>query len=212
MEKKTVKELMYNNKKISLNKEITFYSDGSYERNGVIRYGNSNGNYLKMSLYDINGKEHKVFLHTLMLCIFVSDRPSEEHEVDHIDRNKCNNAVSNLRWVTRKLNIENKTETKKLGELQFIKLFHDNENKYNLSYDVVHHRIFNLNWTFDKAMNTPLIQRNDRTEGRIKGNEKRKTDLRKWYDKQENKNVSYKTFYARVKRYGYTKEEAISKT
>ena len=93
MEKVTLKELWYNNRHIKLNKEITLYSDGSYERNGVRRYGNSNGKYLKMSLYDESGKEIKVFMHTLTLCVFKSDRLSPEYEVDHIDRNKMNNNI-----------------------------------------------------------------------------------------------------------------------
>lgn len=212
MEKVTLKELWYNNRHIKLNKEITLYSDGSYERNGVRRYGNSNGKYLKMSLYDESGKEIKVFMHTLTLCVFKSDRPSPEYEVDHIDRNKHNNDVSNLRWVTRRLNMENKSDIKTLGDSTFIEKFYDSENPYKLSYDIVHHRIFNLGWDFEKAMMTPRVSRNERTEGRIAGNEKRKSELRKWFDLQENKyKISYKTFYQRVKLYGMTKEEALNR-
>lgn len=212
MERREIKEVWYNNKHIVLNKELVLYSDGSYERNGIRRYGNSNGNYLKMSLYDAEGKEHKVFMHTLILCVFGSDRPSEEYEVDHIDRNKHNNDISNLRWATRRLNIENKNDRKELNGSLFIKLFNEAENPYELSYDVVHHRVYNLGWSFEKAINTPRIDRSTRTEGRLAGNEKRKTELRKWFDKQENKyKISYKTFYHRIKYYGMSKEEALNK-
>ena len=80
MERREIKEVWYNNKHIVLNKELVLYSDGSYERNGIRRYGNSNGNYLKMSLYDIEGKENLSifqgigdnFCHThnlILLCI-----------------------------------------------------------------------------------------------------------------------------------------------
>lgn len=209
MEKRTLKELYHNNKLIKLNKEITFYSDGSYTRNdGVRRYGNSNGNYLKMSLYDTEGKEHKVFMHTLILCIFISDRPSAEYEVDHIDRNKRNNNVNNLRWVTRRINIENKAERKGLNCSLFIKLFNESENKFNLSYDTVHHRVYNLGWSFEKAMMTPVIARSAKTKAREEGYNKRKTELRRWFDKQESK-VSFRTFRARVKLYGWSKEDAL---
>ena len=212
MEQKTIKDVWYNNKHIVLNKELTLFSDGSYVRNGIRRYGNSNGNYLKMSLYDTEGKEYKVFMHTLILCVFGSDRPSEEYEVDHIDRNKHNNDIANLRWVTRKLNVENKSDMKELSGSLFVKLFNESDNKFSLSYDVVHHRVYNLGWSFEKAMSTPLIKRNAKTEGRVAGNEKRKNDLRKWFDKQENKyKISYKTFYHRVKYYGMSKEEALNR-
>ena len=212
MERREIKEVWYNNKHIVLNKELVLYSDGSYERNGIRRYGNSNGNYLKMSLYDIEGKEHKVFMHTLILCVFGSDRPSEEYEVDHIDRNKHNNDIYNLRWVTRKLNVANKNDMKEFNGSLFIKLFNEADNRFNLSYDVIHHRVYNLGWDFEKAVSTPLIKRNEITEGRVTGWEKRKTDLHKWFDKQENKyKISYKTFYHRVKYYGMSKEEALSR-
>lgn len=211
MESIKLKEVTYNNKLIKLNKEITIYSDGSYARaDGVRRYGNSNGNYLKMSLYDENGKEHKVFMHTLILCVFGSDRPSEDYEVDHIDRNKHNNDISNLRWVIRKLNIVNKADRKQYGDKSFVEIFYQSKNPYNLSYDVVHHRLFNLKWDLTKALNTPLIERNAVTERRKQGHEKRKSELRKWYDEQEvEEKVPYKKFYHRVKVYGMDKEKAI---
>ena len=77
MKEITLNEVHYNNRLIKMAKPVTFYSDGSYMReNGIRRYGSSNGRYLKMSICDREGKEHKVFMHTLILCIFVSDRPS----------------------------------------------------------------------------------------------------------------------------------------
>ena len=209
MKEITLNELYYNNRLIKLNKPVTFYSDGSYMReHGTRRYGNSNGRYLKMSLYDRKGKEHKVFIHTLMLCIFVSDRPSRHHEVDHIDRDTTNNDVSNLRWVTRKHNCENKKSNVSINEELFIKQFNEADNPFNLTKACVHHRVFYYGWDFKKAMNTPSIGKGEKTENKVAGYEGRKTNLRKWFDSQDS-NVKYKTFYARVTRYGWSKEEAI---
>lgn len=67
METRILNEVVYNNKHIVLNKELVLNSDGSYVRNGIKRYGNSNGRYLKLSVFDKNGKEHKLFMHTLVL-------------------------------------------------------------------------------------------------------------------------------------------------
>ena len=213
MEQRTLRELYYNNRLIELKECITFYSDGSYKRkDGIKRYGNTNGKYLKMSLYDIYGREHKVCIHTLMLCIFVSDRSSQDYEVDHIDRNVLNNNVSNLRWVNRRQNLENRECCAELNGSSFINAFNASDNIYSLSYDVVHHRVYNLGWSFKKAMNTPLIGRGEQTKGRAEGYERKKTELRKWFDKNnKNSELKYKTFYARVRRYGMTKEDALVK-
>lgn len=209
MKEITLNEVHYNNRLIKMAKPVTFYSDGSYMREkGIRRYGSSNGRYLTMSICDREGKEHKVFIHTLILCIFVSDRPSRYHEVDHIDRNTTNNDVSNLRWVTRRHNCENKESNVSINEEKFIKLFNATGNPFNLTRDCVHHRVFYYGWDFKKAMNTPIVGRGEKTENKIVGYERRKTELRKWFDKQDTK-VKYKTFYARIMRYGWSKEEAI---
>lgn len=60
--------------------------------------------YKQVRLYNVN--ERKAFyIHVLVLEAFV-ERPSEEYEVDHIDEDKSNNRLENLRWVTRKDNMK----------------------------------------------------------------------------------------------------------
>ena len=55
--------------------------------------------YIELSLYD--GKRFKA--HRLVAQAFIAN-PEEYPQVDHIDENKQNNAVSNLRWCTDRMN------------------------------------------------------------------------------------------------------------
>ena len=52
-------------------------------------------------------KENFFRLHRLLALNFI-DNPNNKPDVDHIDRNKQNNDLANLRWVTHQENMENK--------------------------------------------------------------------------------------------------------
>jgi len=71
------------------------------------QYPNINaGNYLQVALINENGyKSHRV--HRLVAETFIR-KYNDSMEVDHIDRNKLNNNVNNLRWVDKLTQIENR--------------------------------------------------------------------------------------------------------
>lgn len=68
-------------------------------------FGSTNGSGYKLAF--INGKRYSV--HRLIAESFIPN-PEKKPFVDHLDRNRKNNSVSNLRWVTNSENIQNSKE------------------------------------------------------------------------------------------------------
>lgn len=67
-------------------------------------YPNENG-YMKVNLYDSNGKCKKKYVHRLVAEAFISN-PENKPNVNHIDCDVKNNHVSNLVWCTQCENID----------------------------------------------------------------------------------------------------------
>jgi hypothetical protein len=53
-----------------------------------------------------NQKRHKAHIHRMIALQWIPN-PDNLPEVDHIDRNKLNNSIDNLRWVSRQTNRKN---------------------------------------------------------------------------------------------------------
>ena len=87
------------------------YPNGDVER----YYKNGNTRILKYHIdkgykYVILSKNCKIKVHKIhrLLAIHFIDNPNGYPVVDHIDINKLNNSLENLRWVTQSINNRNK--------------------------------------------------------------------------------------------------------
>ena len=77
-------------------------------KNNKIKYlspGNNGRGYLQVYLSK-NGKQKNKKIHRLIAEHFI-DNPNNLPQVDHIDQNKTNNNINNLRWVSHQQNLFN---------------------------------------------------------------------------------------------------------
>lgn len=113
----------------------------------AIKIWKDNHNYSIVFLW-LNNKRSCFKVHRLVAKTFI-DNPYNKPEVDHIDGNKDNNKISNLRWVTSKENSSNPiTYKRKKDNNPKRKVINITENKVFKSiksaseyYNIVHSSI-----------------------------------------------------------------------
>jgi hypothetical protein len=109
--------------------EYLIYKDGrvfSKKRNIFMKPNKNGEGYLRLNLCK-NGKRKNFLIHRLIAEHYI-DNPDNNPCIDHIDGNKTNNNISNLRWVTRIENC-NAFQTKRINNKSGIK---------NISYHKTH--------------------------------------------------------------------------
>ena len=132
------------------------YNDGkvySLLTNKILKPNDNQNGYLYVNLCK-NNKSKSKFIHRLVAEHYIENLNNNLH-VDHINRNRTDNRVENLRWVTRHQNMRNTKIRKdsKFTEKNIRKLksgsYFIQFNRYKLNY-------FYTCETLEKA----IIQRN----------------------------------------------------
>jgi hypothetical protein len=86
--------------------DIEISNFGNCRRNGKIITGSIMNRGYKYIQVKRSGKRINYLFHSMVAHCFIGKRP-EGLVCDHIDRNKLNNNVSNLRYITQKQNCRN---------------------------------------------------------------------------------------------------------
>jgi hypothetical protein len=72
----------------------------------IMKHLTKSDGYLYVDLRDKDHNRHKAYIHRMIALQWIPN-PNNLPEVDHIDRNKQNNNINNLRWVDRFINRQN---------------------------------------------------------------------------------------------------------
>lgn len=78
---------------------------------GKILTAESENKYYRVKLYLNRNKSKKYLVHRLVALAFIPN-PSNKPCIDHIDKNRINNSVDNLRWCTHQENNKNRSKQK----------------------------------------------------------------------------------------------------
>ncbi len=135
-------------------KNYTISEDGKVYNKKFKRYlkpYKNNKGYLIVSLYK-DGKRKHISIHRLVALHFI-ENPENKETVDHIDRNRTNNSVNNLRWATKAEQNRNRDIISNTGYKYISKI---NTNGYDY-YRVEKTKIFDYKlrcdeWTIEEAL------------------------------------------------------------
>ena len=121
--------------------------------------------YISVSLYS-NGKMCRKYLHRILGLTFICN-PNNKPCIDHIDRNKLNNKLDNLRWCTYLENRQNsgKNSNNKIGHKHISIEFYNTKSlgqsgRYRLCIRTNNIKIYKTYDISKYTLNDVIIKRN----------------------------------------------------
>ena len=92
----------------------TIGKDGKkyHRKERILKASLEGSGYLKVHLFDNEGREKTLKVHRLVAKAFISN-PEDKSDVNHKDEVKTNNCVENLEWMTHKENMNYGTRTER---------------------------------------------------------------------------------------------------
>ena len=120
-----------------------------------LKGGINDWGYVRVGLTN-EGKKKNFQLHRLLGKAFISGEDETHNTIDHIDQNKLNNSLDNLRWATRsEQGINRKIKAGNTGELQiYLTRFNTYEVKIRRNNKYIYQKTF-------KTMEEAIIARDD---------------------------------------------------
>ena len=114
--------------------DYLIFSDGkvfSKKRNKFLKEGTLKSGYKQVGLWK-NGKRKCFYIHRLIGIHYIPN-PENKYSIDHINRDRSDNRIENLRWATHLEQCENQKEncmfnTNKSGHIGII--FHKSRNRW----------------------------------------------------------------------------------
>jgi hypothetical protein len=108
----------------------------------ILKEHKNNNGYIRVTLSK-NDEAKKFFIHRLVYETFIGQIP-KEYEINHMDKNRLNNNITNLELVTNAENSRMKTNTKlTIGKVRAIRLSNKSNKElaqiYNISPRTVMH-------------------------------------------------------------------------
>lgn len=88
-----------------------------YRKGKVMNPTTASHGYLYVSLYDDSQKRKYIGVHRIVALAWIPN-PNNFPHIDHIDGCRTNNAISNLRWVTRSMNMNNPITKERLSKAE----------------------------------------------------------------------------------------------
>lgn len=121
--------------------------------NNIVKPRVTNRGYLRVALYNDDADKtygRDVTVHSLVLNAFTK-KPEGAYEPDHINLNKFDNRLENLRWVTKKENLKSRSTSRLVGKydvntgdlVRVFETFQDAVDDSGLKASTLRYRIYN---------------------------------------------------------------------